>query len=132
MSEALLPLAIVTGAAHRIGRAIAVELANQGFAIGLHYHHAEHDAEELASQISVSPGMPVYPLAADLRDPAQIDEMFSSVADLPHPLRVLVNSAAVMAPGNLVDMPPEIWDDALNLNLRAPWLCARTAARLVV
>jgi pteridine reductase len=131
MAEALLPLALVTGAAHRLGRAIAAELAGQGFAVGLHYHHAQREAEETAAALSAASGLPVYLLPADLRDPAQVDGLFERVAALPHPLRVLVNSAAVMPAGSLSDMPLEAWDDALDLNLRAPWLCARAAARLM-
>ena len=67
MAEALLPLALVTGAAHRLGRAIAVELARQGFAIGLHYHLAEDEAEETAAALGADPGLPVYLFPADLR-----------------------------------------------------------------
>jgi NAD(P)-dependent dehydrogenase (short-subunit alcohol dehydrogenase family) len=124
-----LPLALVTGAAHRLGRAIALELARQGFAVGLHFHSATAAAETTAREIAAI--APVYPLPADLRDPAQVDDLFARVAALPHPLRVLVNSAAVMGRGNLRDLPVDDWDAALDLNLRAPWLCARAAARLM-
>ena len=124
-----LPLALVTGAAHRVGRAIALELARQGFAIGLHYHGSSAAAESTAREIEAFG--PVYRLPADLRDPAQVEELFARAAGLPHPLRVLVNSAAVMAHGSLVNLPVEDWDAALDLNLRAPWLCARAAAPLM-
>jgi pteridine reductase len=128
-----LPLALVTGAAHRIGLAVAAALARQGFAIGLHYHRSRAAAEAAAVAIAGADGAgaPVYLLPADLADPAQVEDLFSRAAALDHPLRVLVNSAAVMPRGNLRDMPVEDWDAALNLNLRAPWLCARAAARLM-
>jgi pteridine reductase len=70
-------------------------------------------------------------LPADLSDPAQVDDLFIRAAALPNPLRVLVNSAAVMARGDLREMAVEAWDATLDLNLRAPWLCARAAARLM-
>lgn len=123
------PLALVTGAAHRLGRAIALELARQGFAIGLHYFGALDSAQEAAREIAAI--SPVYPLRADLSDPAQVEDLFARVARLPHPLRVLVNSAALMGAGSLREMPVDEWDAALDLNLRAPWLCARAAARLM-
>lgn len=126
-TQAPLPLALVTGAAHRIGRAVALALAGQGYAIGLHYHHAAAAAEETAALIGRS--APVYLLPADLSDPDQVEDLFARVDGLPGALRVLVNSAAVMPPGDLRDMPVADWDAALNLNLRAPWLCARAAAR---
>lgn len=125
---AALPLALVTGAAHRIGRAVALELAGAGFAIGLHYGRSREQAEATAQDIRAAGGT-AHLLPADLRDAAQIDDLFERVAGLPHPLRVLVNSAAVMPRGDLREMPVEDWDSALDLNLRAPWLCARAAAR---
>ena len=130
MNEAALPLALVTGAAHRIGRAVALELARQGFAIGLHYHHARGEAEATAAEITAL-GLPAYLLPADLTDPAQVEDLFARLGALPHPLRALVNSAAVMQRGDLREMPAAEWDAALDLNLRAPWLCARAAARLM-
>ena len=113
-----------------MGRAIALELARQGFAIGLHYYHSADAAARTAADTSAL-GAPVYLLPADLADPPRSTIFSARVAALPHPLRVLVNSAAVMPRGDLREMPVEEWDAALDLNLRAPWLCARAAARLM-
>jgi len=130
MSETALPLALVTGAAHRIGLAVVQELSRHGYAIGLHYHQSQPQAEAVAAELADA-GVPVYPLPADLTDPAQIEDLFAQVARLPHALRVLVNSAAVMPHGNLREMTVGDWDAVLDLNLRAPWLCARAAAGLM-
>jgi pteridine reductase len=127
MAESALPLAVVTGAAHRLGRAVALELARQGFAIGLHYHASAIQADETAAEIRAL-GLPCHRLPADLSDPAQVRELFETAAGLPHPLRVLVNSAGVMTRGRLGDLSVEDWDATLNLNLRAAWLCAQAAA----
>lgn len=124
------PLAIVTGAAHRIGLAIALELARQGYAIGLHYHRSSEKAAAAEEQVRAL-GVPVYPLPADLSEPVQVENLFLRIASLGHPLKVLVNSAAVMPRGDLREMPVEEWDSTLDLNLRAPWLCAKFAARLM-
>jgi pteridine reductase len=129
--ESTLPLALITGAAHRLGHAIALALARQGFAIGLHYHRASAEDADAAARDIAALGVPVHLLPADLTDPAEVEDLFTRVAALPHPLRVLVNSAAVMPRGSLRDMPVETWDAAIDLNLRAPWLCARAAARLM-
>lgn len=131
MAETILPLALVTGAAHRLGRAIAFALAEQGFAIGLHYHQSRVEAEETAAALADASSTPVYLLPADLTQPDQVDDLFLRVAALPQPLRVLVNSAGVMSRGDLREMAVEEWDATLDLNLRAPWLCARAAARLM-
>lgn len=131
MADSALPLALVTGAARRVGRAIAVGLAREGYAIGLHYCHSQAEAEETAAEITGCTSAPVYLLPADLSYPEQIDDLFARVAELPHPLKVLVNSAAEMHSGDLRVMPVDVWDSTLDLNLRAPWLCARAAAHLM-
>ncbi len=124
------PLAIVTGASRRLGRAIALELAGQGLAIGLHYHRSASQAQETAAEIRGS-GIPVFLLQADLADPGQIEAMFRQVAALPYRLKVLVNAAAVMPRADILTIPAEEWDQTLALNLRAPLLCAQAAARLM-
>jgi len=124
------PFALVTGAARRLGRAIALGLAGEGFAIGLHYHHSPDQARQTAQEI-LAAGVPVSLYQADLADPTQIEAMFDEVGRNPAPLKVLVNSAAVMTRGNLRDLSVSEWDTTMALNLRAPWLCARHAARLM-
>jgi NAD(P)-dependent dehydrogenase (short-subunit alcohol dehydrogenase family) len=131
MGESGLPLALVTGAARRVGRAVAFALAQEGYAIGLHYFHSHPEAEETAAAIIASTAAPVYLLPADLSNPEQIEDMFERVVALPHQLAVLVNSAAEMKHGDLREMPVEAWDFTFDLNLRAPWLCSRAAARLM-
>ena len=124
------PLALVTGAAIRLGREIALALADKGYAIGLHYNNSIRQAQELSHQLE-SKGVPVLMLKADLTLPEQIGEIFDQVSEYPCPLKVLVNSAAVMRGGSLEELSIEDWDATLDLNLRAPWLCARYAAHLM-
>jgi len=124
------PLALVTGAAHRLGRAIAIELAKNGYAIGLHYHRSVKAAAVTAKEIE-SLGVPAFPIQANLGEPNQVNALFSKVGELPFHLKVLVNSAAVLSAGDLRTMTPAEWDGIMALNLRAPWLCAQQAARLM-
>lgn len=120
-------LAVVTGAAHRLGKAIAMELAGCGYAIGLHYHRSRQAAQQTAQELREQ-GTRVELLCADLSDPSQIEHVFQQIDRLPCTLRVWVNSAAVMPQGDLRTMSVDEWDATLALNLRAPWLCAREAA----
>jgi pteridine reductase len=122
------PMAVVTGAAHRLGKAIAVELARCGYAIGLHYHRSAATAQKTADQLRAM-GVAVELLKADLSDVAQIEELFQRLDRLPFLLKVWVNSAAVMDRGDLRTMKVVDWDSTLALNLRAPWLCTREAAQ---
>lgn len=123
-----LPLALVTGAAQRLGKVFALTLARRGYAILLHYHTSADRAEGTADEIRAL-GMPVFLIRADLGATGQIDSVFTVADGLPHPLRVLVNSAAVMPRADARSMPVDEWDAVLSLNLRAPFLCARQAYR---
>jgi pteridine reductase len=121
------PLALVTGAAHRLGKAFALSLARQGYAILLHFHSGEADATQTAQEITAL-GVPVYMKRADLTVPEQITELFAYLDTIAHPLKVLVNSAAVMARADVHNLTAEEWDGLFDLNLRAPFLCAQQAA----
>jgi len=125
MSE--LPLALVTGAARRLGRAFALALARQGYAVLLHYHRSSEQAVKTAEEIRTL-GAPVYPVQADLTSRASLELLFSTLDSLPHPLKVLVNSAAVMPRADVRTLSAKDWDAALALNLRAPFLLAQGAA----
>ncbi len=127
MSEAVLPLALVTGSAHRLGRAFALSLAGQGFAIFLHYNRSDEEAAETAQELRAS-GIPVFPFHADLTQTEEIDSLFSYLDTLPHPLKVLVNSAALMPRANIRTLPVTDWDMVMALNLRAPFLMTQQAA----
>jgi pteridine reductase len=105
-------------------------LAGQGYAIGLHYHNSKALAETTLEEIR-NLGVQAFPLTANLADSNDIAALFVQVSGLPHPLRVLVNSAAVMLKSELIDLTLEDWDDTLAINLRAPLLCAQHAARLM-
>lgn len=117
------PLALVTGGAHRLGKAFALTLARNGYDIVLHYHAAEDDA--LQTKLEVEALKRHCSLAqADLTDPAQLQQLLSTFDSL----NVLVNSAAVMAAENIISFPLADWDAALDLNLRAPFLLAQACA----
>ena len=129
------PLALVTGGARRIGKALALSLARQGYALILHYDQSVAEASATAAQIRAL-GVPVYALQADLSDEDQITRLFSEVDEtsagqgsLLGPLSVLVNSAARMQRGAAGSQSAADFDATLDLNLRAPFLCAQHAYR---
>jgi NAD(P)-dependent dehydrogenase (short-subunit alcohol dehydrogenase family) len=122
------PLALVTGAAHRLGKAFVLALAHNGYAILLHYSKSKGEAEDTAAQVRLL-GVPAFLSQADLSQPGQITELFSRVDEIPHTLKVLVNSAAIIPSGDARTLSADEWDAVMNLNLRAPFLCAQAAAR---
>lgn len=128
LSPDLIPLALVTGAARRIGRWTALHLASKGYAIGLHYNHSEEDACKTAAEIQKM-GMPVFLIPADLEKPDEILNMFTMIDGIPNPLKILVNSAALLTTSNLMEIDVETWDGIFDLNTRAVWLCSREAVK---
>jgi NAD(P)-dependent dehydrogenase (short-subunit alcohol dehydrogenase family) len=123
-------VALVTGGAHRVGKAIALALARQGAQIALHYGSSVQAAQTTAEEISIIGGRAV-PIQADLRDPAQIERLFAAAGEAFGRLDVLVNSAAsfVRQPFDAIQLAD--WTDVMQANLRAPFLCTQQAARLM-
>jgi len=129
------PLAVVTGGAHRLGRAFALTLAYQGYAVLVHYHRSAAQATRTIAEIKTF-DVPAFSMQADLTQAEHIESLFLLVdsllsapdSKLSH-FSVLVNSAAVMPRGDVQTLPVEDWDAALDLNLRAPFLCAQQASR---
>jgi pteridine reductase len=121
------PLAIVTGAAHRVGRAFAETLAGSGYATLVHFWNSEIEARKTAELIRKL-GVPAYLCRADLAQPAGIQQLFAEIDRSGHLPRVLVNNAGIMHAGDPRTLTVEEWDQTLDLNLRAPFLCAREAA----
>jgi pteridine reductase len=118
------PLALVTGAAHRLGKVFALTLARTGFDIVLHYHQSLGEALQTQAEIE-SVGRRAILVRADLTDSSQIQALVSGLDSL----NVLVNSAAFMPSGNVDLLTLENWDNSLDLNLRAPFLLAQECAK---
>jgi NAD(P)-dependent dehydrogenase (short-subunit alcohol dehydrogenase family) len=119
--------AVVTGAGHRLGKSFAATLARNGYAILLHYWSSEAEATLTADELRAQ-GARVHTCKADLSGSPGISFLFSQVDEVAHPLKVLVNSAAIMRSGDPRTLTVEAWDETLDLNLRAPFLCSREAA----
>jgi pteridine reductase len=119
--------ALVTGAGRRLGRAIAVALGSRGMRVAVHYHGAEQDAGETASQIRDAGGE-AFTLRADLRDLGAPQRLVTEAVERLGSVDVLVNSAAVMIRTPLEDVTEAVWDEIFALNLRAPFFCAQAAA----
>ena len=118
------PLALVTGAAHRLGKAFALTLASAGYDIVLHYHSSTESALQTKLEIE-SLSRSVTLAQADLTQPSEINSLLSKIESLD----VLVNSAAFMPSGNVDALTLENWDTSLDLNLRAPFLLAQECAK---
>src|SRR5690606_18950133 len=123
--------ALVTGAARRIGRAIALDLAAHGFDVAIHYRGSEAEAEDAAKQARAA-GARAAPIEADLADPASLGRIVAQAAEsLRAPIRLLVNNASVFQEDDAREYDWETWDRHFALHLKAPVeLTRRMAAAL--
>ena len=128
MPDAKRPVALVTGAAHRVGRALAVGLAANGYDIALHFHASAAKVDEARDAIEKAGGTSTL-FQADLRDADAPARLVRDAVESMARLDVVVNSAAVMWRMPLGAITAEMWDSVLDLNLRAPFLIAQEAAR---
>lgn len=120
-------VALITGAAKRLGRAVALRLAKQGADIAIHYHSSELEAKSAVQEIE-GLGRRAVAISADLSNVAQTKRLVDEAAKHFGRLDILVNSAANFLPGSMVSTTEEIWDATLDTNLRAPFFCAQAAA----
>ncbi|MBX3132695.1 MAG: SDR family oxidoreductase [Gemmatimonadaceae bacterium] len=123
-------VALVTGAGQRVGRAIAAALAEDGWAIAAHYRQSREGAEELVASIRAQGGE-AEAFGADLSDPAACEQLVNDAYDRFEGLTLLVNSAAGMQKTRLGHTTAAEFDAIVGLNLRAPFLLAQAAARLM-
>jgi pteridine reductase len=124
-------VALVTGAGHRVGRALAERLAAAGAGVVVHYGSSRTAAEETAAALRTAHNVPVWALGADLADPSAIAGLFAAVEEQCGRLDLLVNSAALFESAALESIDAAAWDRVQAVNLRAPHLCTRSALRLL-
>lgn len=130
VSRAPARVALVTGAGQRVGRAIAEALAARGWRVALHHHASRDGALEAVAAIRARGG-DADAFAADLRNPQEIESMVSAVAHRFGTLDLLVNSAAGMQRTPMGAVTADAFDAIIALNLRAPFLLAQAAARVM-
>jgi NAD(P)-dependent dehydrogenase (short-subunit alcohol dehydrogenase family) len=113
--------ALVTGAAKRIGKAIALSLAEAGWAVGVHYNGSARDAAEVVEVIRGGGGTAIA-LHADLGDEAAMAALVPKAVEALGPLGCLVNNASTFQYDCLATATRASWDDHMEANLRAPFV----------
>jgi NAD(P)-dependent dehydrogenase (short-subunit alcohol dehydrogenase family) len=123
-------VALVTGAGKRLGRAMALRLAEEGADVAVHYRESQKEADEVVSEIQKL-GRKGVALRADLGSVDEIRKLFLEVGNELGRLDLLVNSAANFLPGSVISTTEEIWDASLDTNVKAPFFCAQAAAPML-
>ena len=121
-------LALVTGAARGIGRAVALELARNGFNVAVNFNHSAEAAEALVKEIEAL-GVRAGAFQADVSDREQAEALFKKVREALGPVEVLVNNAGITRDTLLMRMKPEDWDAVLSANLNSAFYCTKEAIR---
>ena len=118
---------LVTGAAKRIGRAIAIRLAKEGARVAIHYHGSEAEARATAAECG---NAPVF--RANLGDVAEIEKLFAEVESKCGRIDGLVNNAARFTRIDPLNVTEADWDFIHSINLKATFFCCQQAARRMI
>ncbi len=119
-------VAIVTGSARNIGRAIALELARQGAAVVVNGRTSGADAEEVAGEVRQSGGRAVVKMA-DVSDPDAASSLIAAAVEAFGALDILVNNASVRREVDFENLDYREWREILSATLDSAYLCSRAA-----
>ena len=111
---------LVTGAAKRLGRAIAIDLAAAGWNVAIHYHGSRDDADSAAAEVRTH-GVKAATLQCDLSRETQTADLVARAAQELGPLTALINSASLFENDDWQSATRQSWDDHMETNLRAPF-----------
>ncbi len=120
--------ALITGGAKRIGRAIALNLAEHGFDIAVHYGTSRAEAAEVVAAITAT-GRRAVALSADLTSEAETASLLPAAVKALGPVTCLVNNASVFERDEALTVTRESWDAHIETNLRAPFVLTQEFAR---
>jgi NAD(P)-dependent dehydrogenase (short-subunit alcohol dehydrogenase family) len=123
-------VAIVTGAAKRIGRSVALRLATEGADVIVNYKNSKQEADEVAAQI-VSMGRRATAIQGDVAKRADVQAIFATVEREYGRLDILVNNAGIFFPAKFEELTEEQWDRILDTNLKSQFLCSQAAAPML-
>ena len=119
---------LITGAATRVGRAIALHFAEKGWNIALHYYRSSSKAKELKKIIEQN-WVKVALIKADLKNPKQTEKIISLARKKLGTIDCLINNAALFEKDDILNFTAKSWNDHLNINLLAPAILIRQFAK---
>jgi len=121
---------LITGAAKRVGRSIALELADAGYDIAIHFRDSAGEAEALSQEVE-GLGRRAALVQADLEDEASVEALLPAAIAQLGPVTALINNASTFVRDEVDDITREGWDRQLMVNLRAPFVLMQQFARLL-
>ena len=123
-------VALVTGAAKRIGRSVALRLASEGVDVIVNYRHSKAEADDVVAQITKM-GRRAVSVQGDVAKRADVTALFGTVEREFGRLDILVNNAGMFFPAKFEELTEEQWDTILDANLKSQFLCSQAAAPML-
>jgi NAD(P)-dependent dehydrogenase (short-subunit alcohol dehydrogenase family) len=123
-------VALVTGAAKRIGRSVALRLASEGADVVVNYRSSRSEADEVVAQIAAL-GKRAVAIQGDVAKKNDVIAMFAAVEKEFGRLDILVNNVGMFFPAKFEDLTEEQWDRILDTNLKSQFLCSQAAAPML-
>lgn len=122
--------ALITGAAKRLGKAVAQHLASQGWNIAIHYNTSETEARLFCDELKTKyPEQSFYVFQADLNQPEEVEMLIQQVIRIFLRIDLLINNASVFEPSKLVKTTTEFLERNMNVNFTAPFILTRIFAQ---
>ena len=118
---------LITGAAQRIGRVLALHFARTGWEIGIHYNTSKAEAQSLKDEIEAL-GSSAVLLPADLTNDADLAQLAAQAPEKLANFTCLINNASLFEEDDLESLTPQTWDKHINANLKAPTFLAQALA----
>lgn len=123
-------IALVTGAAKRIGRSVALRLASEGADVIVNYHGSQAEADDVVARIAAM-GRRAAAIRADVSKQADVSVLFAAAEKEFGRLDILVNNVGMFFPAKFEELTEEQWDRIMNTNLKSQFLCAQAAAPML-
>src|SRR5678815_2692537 len=124
------PAALVTGASRGIGRAIALRLAREGYAVAVNYVRSREKAEGVVAGIAAAGGV-AQAIQGDVGNREDRERLLAQTLEQFGRIDLLVNNAGITSPGrkDILEATEESWDEVFATNLKGPFFLAQGAAR---
>ncbi len=123
-------VALVTGAAKRIGRSIALRLASEGADVVVNYRGSKNEAEEVVAQIAAM-GKRAVAIQANVAKRPEVAALFAAVEKEFGRLDILINNVGMFFPAKFEELTDEQWDGILDTNLKSQFLCCQAAVPML-
>jgi 3-oxoacyl-[acyl-carrier protein] reductase len=123
-------VALITGAAKRLGRHLAGHLAGKGFHVLINYQSSQQEADALVSEVQQAGGS-ARAVRADISAKGQVADMFADLTQREGSLDLLINNVGNYTPGPIQDLSPDMWDECISANLSGAYYCCYEARTLL-